>query len=51
MFITKNRKNKGEHWIAVANYNNKIYAYDSFNRNIQKLTTLWKNNIWISAKK
>ena len=29
MFVINNRKNKGEHWIAVTKYNNKMYAYDT----------------------
>ena len=31
MFIINNRKNKVEHWISVTKYNNKMYAYDTFN--------------------
>ena len=34
MFIINNRKNKGEQWISVIKYNNKMYAYDTFNRDI-----------------
>ena len=45
MFITNNRKNRGEHWVAVSKYNNKMYAYDTFNRNIHKASIFWKNNI------
>ena len=44
MFIINNRKNKGEHWVAVSKYNNKMYAYDTFNRNINKVSIFWKNN-------
>jgi hypothetical protein len=51
MFIINNRKYKGEHWVAVAKYNNKIYAYDTFNRHIQKLSKFWKNTNWISANR
>jgi hypothetical protein len=51
MFIINNRKNKGEHWISVIKYNNKMYAYDTFNRNIHKVSIFWKNNNWISANK
>ena len=36
MFIINNRKNKGEHWVSVIKYNDKMYAYDTFNRNIIK---------------
>ena len=45
MFIINNRKNKGEHWISVTKYNNKMYAYDTFNRNIHKVSIFWKNKI------
>ena len=51
IFIINNRKNKGEHCIAVTKSNNKMYAYDTFNRNIHKVSTFWKNNNWISANK
>ena len=51
MFIINNRKNKGEHWVAVAKYNNKMYACDTFNRNIHKVSIFLKNNNWISANK
>ena len=49
MFIINNRKNKGEHWVALTKYNKKIYAYDTFNRNIHKVSIFWKNNNLISA--
>ena len=51
MFIINNRKNKGEHWVSVIKYNNKMYAYDTFNRDIHKVSIFWKNNNWISANK
>ena len=51
MFIINNRKNKGEHWVSVIKYNNKMYAYDTFNRNIQKVSIFWKMNNWIAANK
>ena len=44
MFIINNRKKQGEHWVSVAKYNNKMYAYDTFNRNIHKVSRFWKNN-------
>ena len=50
MFIINNRKNKGEHWVAVSK-NNNMYVYDTFNRNIHKVSIFWKNNNWISANK
>ena len=37
MFIINNRKKQGEDWVAVAKYNNKMQAYDTFNRNIHKV--------------
>ena len=51
MFIVNNRKNKGEHRVALIKYNNKMYSYDTFNRNIQKISIFWKKNNWISANK
>ena len=51
MFIIHNRKNKGEPWVSVSKYNNKMYAYDTFSRNIHKVSIFWKNNNWISANK
>ena len=51
MFIINNRKNKGEHLAAVAKYNNKMYAYDTFNRDIHTVSRYWKTNNWISANK
>ena len=45
MFIINNRKNKGEHWVSVSKYNNKIYAYDTFNRDIHKVSRYWKTII------
>ena len=45
MFIINNRKNKGDHCIAAIKYNNEMYAYDTFNRNIHKVSIFWKNNI------
>ena len=49
MFIINNRKNKGDHWVAAIKYHNKMYTYDTFNRNIHKVSIFWKNNNWISA--
>ncbi len=47
-----NTDNKyGVHWIALYKYNNKIFAYDSFSRNVDKLSKFWKNKKWISANK
>ena len=51
MFIINNRKNKGEHWVSVIKYNDNMGAYDTFNRNIHKVSIFWKNKNWISANK
>ena len=37
--------------VAVAKYNNEMYAYDTFNRNIHKVLIFWKNNNCISVNK
>jgi hypothetical protein len=42
----------GIHWCGVYKYKNKFYVYDSFDRNIHKLSRFWKNKKnWISANK
>lgn len=37
----------GLHWVAIVNYNNEIYFYDSYNRDYKKLSKHWKNKNWL----
>ena len=49
-FIINNKssKSKGEHWIAVF-MKDKLYVYDSFNRNVHKLSHHFKNLHFINS--
>jgi len=51
MFIINNKssKQKGEHFLAISKYKNKVYAYDSFNRDVHKLSKYWRHKSWINA--
>ena len=51
MFIINNKSDRspGEHWLACVKYNNRIYAFDSFGRNVHKLSPYWKNKLIINA--
>ena len=51
MFIINNKSDRspGEHWIACVKYNNRMYAFDSFGRNVHKLSPYWKNKVIINA--
>ena len=40
---------KGVHWCFLSKYKNKIYFYDSFDRNYKNLNSKWKNNKRINA--
>ena len=50
-FILNTDDKKGIHWVAFYKRNKKLYAYDSFNRNINSLSKYWKNKKIISANK
>jgi hypothetical protein len=42
----------GIHWCSVFKYKNKFYVYDTFDRNVHKLSKFWKNKKnWVSANK
>ena len=50
-FIINNKsEGKGEHWIAIFK-RNKLYGYDSFDRNVHKLSKFWKNKYIVNANK
>ena len=40
---------KGMHWIGITKHDNKIYAFDSFGRKIQKLSLNFKHKKWINV--
>ena len=42
---------KGLHWTALCVYKDKVYFYDTFNRNYKKLSKNWLNKKWINANK
>ena len=51
MFIVNNKssRQKGVHFISVSKYKNKVYAYDTFNRDVHKLSNQWRHKSWINA--
>ena len=46
---TEPSNKSGIHWVAFYKKNKRLYAYDSFNRNINNLSKLWKHKKIISA--
>ena len=40
---TDSSKKSGTHWVACYKYRNKIYMYDTFNRNVKLLSPYWKH--------
>ncbi len=52
MCIINTDNKKGIHWVACYKYRNKIYCYDSFNRNVKTLSQFWSNQKnWVNANK
>ena len=52
MYIINTDNKKGVHWIACYKYRNKIFCYDSFDRDIKTLSQFWsKNKNLINANK
>ena len=51
MFIINNKSDRssGEHWLSCVKYKNKIYSFDSFARNVHKLSPYWKHKAIINA--
>ena len=57
MFIINNKssKSKGEHWISFIkssknkDHKSRLYAYDSFNRDVHTLSPFFKNKKFINA--
>lgn len=39
----------GTHWVSVYRYNNRYYYYDSFGRDINKLSPFWQNLKWMKV--
>ena len=46
---TDSSKQKGTHWVGFYKTNGKLYYYDSFARNAQKLTKRWKSSTMCHA--
>jgi hypothetical protein len=53
MFIsnTSPSYSKGIHWVGFYQYNNNLYAYDTFNRPVNSLSKYFKNKHIINANK
>ena len=43
--------NEGEHFIAIYKKDGKIYGYDTFNRNVKRMSKFWKKIHIINANK
>ena len=39
----------GSHWCAFYKYNNKIYSYDGYNRNVKTMSKWWRTKNIINA--
>ena len=48
---TEPSNKSGIHWVAFYKRSKSLYGYDSFNRNINKLSKFWKHKKVISANK
>jgi hypothetical protein len=46
---TDDSKHNGTHWLSLIKFHDKIYCYDSFNRNYRKLSPYFANKKWIVA--
>jgi hypothetical protein len=48
---TESSRKNGEHWVAFAKINKKLYYYDSYSRSKSELSSYWKNRKMINANK